>query len=61
MNYKDAMLQAGRAYVTEALIEARGKVEVAAMQAGVHRTYFYRLMEKYGVIVQQRNEVVKKG
>lgn len=48
------MRQARRDYVAQVLEQARGKVEVAAMVAGVPRSYFYQLMDKAGIPRRRR-------
>lgn len=54
MTYREALREAGRAYLERVLTEARGKVEVAAMLAGMNRTAFYRAAGKHGIKASQR-------
>jgi DNA-binding NtrC family response regulator len=51
VTYREAMDTANREYLTRVLAEARGKVEAAAILAGVHRATMYKLIARYGVIV----------
>jgi len=52
-----ALETAGRDYLVRVLSEAGGCVAKASVVAGVHRTTFYKLMEKYGVKVERQVKV----
>jgi transcriptional regulator of acetoin/glycerol metabolism len=54
---KEALRDAGRAYLYRVLSEAGGNMAKAAKIAGVHRVTFYRTCEKYGLKVENRKYV----
>jgi transcriptional regulator of acetoin/glycerol metabolism len=49
VTFREAMLAAGKAYLERVLQEKQGNVSKAAMEAGVSRTHFYRLMVRHGI------------
>ena len=54
MTYKEAVRAAGREYLERVLTEARGKVEAAAVMAGMTRQALYKVAEKHGLNAKQR-------
>lgn len=54
MTLKEALREAGRAYLEKLMSECRGKMEVAAMEAGISRKWLYKVAPKYGIKLATR-------
>ena len=54
MTFKESQRAAGREYLQRVLEEARGKVEVAAILAGMTRQALYKVARKHGLDAKQR-------
>ena len=57
MKYRDAMLAAGQAYFYRLLSESNGDMAKAAQTAGLSRTTMYKILPKYGIVVEHRHHV----
>lgn len=57
MTLKEAKDSAVRAYLFRTLSETGGNMNKAAERAGVHRTSFYKLLEKHGIKVEHRKYI----
>lgn len=57
MTYREAVASAKRAYLYRALSDSGGNMAKAAKAAGVHRTTFYKLLEKHGITVEHRKYI----
>lgn len=57
MTYREAMASAKRAYLYRILSETGGNMARAAKVAGVHRTTFYKLLERHGIQVEHRKYI----
>ncbi len=57
MTYREAVRSAKRAYLYRILSETGGNMAKAAKAAGVHRTTFYKLLEKHGIAVEHRKYI----
>lgn len=54
MTLKEAIRAAGKDYLERLMVECRGKMEVAAMEAGISRQALYKLAPRYGVALATR-------
>lgn len=61
MTLKEAMAEAGRAYLLRTLEEANGNLARAAKIAGVHRVTMYALLPRYGIGIERKVEVKLAG
>lgn len=51
------MAAAKRAYLHRTLSESGGNMALAAKVAGVHRTTFYKLLQKHGISAEHRKHI----
>lgn len=54
MTLKEALRAAGKQYLERLMAESRGKMEAAAMEAGMTRQALYKAAPKYGVTLATR-------
>jgi transcriptional regulator of acetoin/glycerol metabolism len=50
VTFREHMKEAGRAYLQRVIEEKHGNVSKAALEAGISRTQFYKVMARYGIL-----------
>lgn len=57
MSYREEVKSAKRAILYRYLSQTGGNMAKAAKAAGVHRTTFYKLLERHGIAVETRKYI----
>lgn len=55
MTYEETMIAAGRGYIRAVMEQSGGNAKRAAQMAGVNRTHFYKLLQKYQIPTTPNN------